>query len=60
MFSVEERDGVRDHVLELAASDDRVIAGAQAEHWIAGIRENALSLACRQLTSTDLTDSPQT
>ena len=28
MFSVEERDSVRDHVLELAASDDRVIAGA--------------------------------
>ena len=28
MFSVEERDRVRDHVLELAASDDRVIAAA--------------------------------
>jgi hypothetical protein len=28
MFSVEERDSVRDHVLRIAASDERVIAGA--------------------------------
>ena len=28
MFSVEERDTVRDHVLHIAASDERVIAGA--------------------------------
>jgi len=28
MFSVEERDTVRDHVLHIAASDERGIAGA--------------------------------
>jgi hypothetical protein len=28
MFSVEQRDRVRDHVLEMGASDDRVVAGA--------------------------------
>lgn len=29
MFTVEERDRVRDHVLELARSDSRVVAGAE-------------------------------
>src|SRR5439155_19704419 len=28
MFSLEERDGARDHVLEMAASDARVVAAA--------------------------------
>lgn len=28
MFSIEDRDHVRDHVLQLAASDERVVAGA--------------------------------
>src|SRR5439155_3050697 len=28
MFSLEERDGARDHVLEMAAADPRVVAGA--------------------------------
>lgn len=29
MFTVEERDRLRDHMLELARSDDRVVAGAE-------------------------------
>ena len=41
MFSLEERDGARDHVLEMAASDPRVVAAAvvgslahgTGDHW---------------------------
>jgi hypothetical protein len=36
MFSVEERDAVRDHVLQIAASDPRVVAGAVVGSLAAG------------------------
>jgi hypothetical protein len=61
VFSVTDRDRVRDRVLEMAAGDPRVVGAAvvggladgDGDRWsdldlISGVRDQALALACRR------------
>lgn len=56
MFTVAERDAVRERVLELTANDHASIARGrvwQADHWITAVRDDALALerAARSLVA---------
>jgi hypothetical protein len=54
VFTVEQRDALRAHMLRLAEGDARVTAAAlvgslavgQAQHYIGAVRDHALALAC--------------
>jgi hypothetical protein len=51
MFSIEERDRLREQVLARAEADDGIERGRrwQAEHWISAMRDHVIALACLRL-----------
>lgn len=46
MYTVSERESLRDALVAAARADDRVAGAWQAEYMISGVRDHVLMLAC--------------